>query len=229
MTARQFDQEQAATRAKDASSSIVLATRNKGKINEFAALLEPFGLRVLGLDDFPFVAEVEETGVTFEENALLKACTVSRATGLVAVADDSGIEVDALGGKPGVHSARYSESPESPATDARNVAKLLAELRKMPSSCPRTARFRCCMAACAPTGVRLTAEAAWEGVVTQDPLGDNGFGYDPIFFDQEIQRTAAQMSKEEKNGRSHRAKAVAALLRDWPAFWENWLATVRLF
>ncbi len=206
-----------------ASSSIVLATRNQGKIRELADLLAPFGLTVLGLDNFPHVPEIEETGSTFAENALLKACGVSRLTGLVAVADDSGLEVDALGKAPGVHSARYSESPGAPATDERNVEKLLDALEGMPSE-ERTGRFRCCMAACTPEGEHLLAEGAWEGVVATKRAGFNGFGYDPVFFDKEQGRTAAEMSREEKNARSHRSRAVAALLDRWPEFWRVWLA-----
>lgn len=206
-----------------AGPAIVLATRNKGKIREFAQLLAPFGLTVLSLDDFPHLPEIEETGGTFAENALLKACGVSRGTGLVAVADDSGLEVDALGKAPGVYSARYSEAPGLPATDERNVKKLLAALDGVPPE-RRQGRFRCCMAACAPSGQHLLAEGAWEGVMAESPAGSNGFGYDPIFFDKELGRTAAQMSREEKNSRSHRARAVAALLEQWPAFWQAWLA-----
>lgn len=208
------------------AASIVLATRNQGKIREFASLLAPFGLTVLGLDVFPDVDEVEETGSTFAENALLKACAVSKATGLVAVADDSGLEVDALNGAPGVFSARYSATPGAPATDERNVSKVLTELQGIPAD-KRTARFRCCMAACAPEGGRLTVDGAWEGILTEKPAGYNGFGYDPIFFDQELQCTAAQMDGTVKNSRSHRARAVAALLAQWPDFWKSWVSCLR--
>ena len=203
-----------------AGKCIVLATRNQGKIREFAVLLAPFELEVLGLDHFPEVPDIEETGTTFIENALLKACAVSKATGLVAVADDSGLEVDALNGAPGVYSARYSERPGHPATDAGNVEKLLRALKEVPPAA-RTGRFRCCMAACTPDGGSLIAEGAWEGLIADAPKGDNGFGYDPVFYDREKQCTAAQMSREEKNGRSHRAAAVAELLKKWPCFWRE--------
>ena len=206
-----------------ACSSVVLATRNQGKIREFTDLLASFGLTVLGLDSFPHVPEIEETGATFAENALLKARGVSQATGLVAVADDSGLEVDILGKAPGVYSARYSESPGLPATDERNVKKLLTALDGVPLD-KRRGRFRCCMAACTPAGEHLLAEGAWEGIVAVTPAGSNGFGYDPVFFDEDLGRTAAEMSREEKNTRSHRSKAVAALLAHWPAFWRAWLA-----
>lgn len=210
------------TQPPQADRAIVLATRNKGKIAELAVLLGPFGLEVLGLADFPRIGEIEETGATFAENALLKACAVSAATGLVAVADDSGLAVDALGGAPGVYSARYSEEPGLPATDERNVHKLLAALAQTPPE-RRTARFRCCMAACTPDREQLTAEGAWEGALAQKPAGHNGFGYDPIFIDPESGLTAAQMNPADKNARSHRGKAAAALLNAWPAFWHAWL------
>lgn len=205
------------------TTTIVLATRNKGKIAELSSLLAPFNLQVLGLDSFPHVEEVEETGTTFVENALLKACAVSKATGCIAIADDSGIEVDYLNKAPGVYSARYSATPTEPATDERNLDKLLKMLRGVPAK-ERTGRFQCCMAACAPDGATLVAEGAWEGVVLEGRRGENGFGYDPVFFDQECGCTAAEMSRSEKNQRSHRAKAVAGLLDQWPAFWEAWLA-----
>lgn len=205
-------------------ASIVLATRNKGKIRELSSLLAPFKLGVLGLDDFDNLADVEETGVTFAENALLKACAVSRATGLVAVADDSGLEVDALGGAPGVYSARYADAPGIPATDERNLRKLLAELTGVPPE-RRGARFCCCMAACAPGGEQITALGVWEGELAREPAGNNGFGYDPVFFDPELGCTAAQMSAEVKNARSHRGRAVAALLAKWPEFWRAWMQT----
>lgn len=209
-------------------TDIVLATRNRGKIREFAALLAPFGLTVLGLEDFAGLGEVEETGATFVENALLKARAVSGATGLVAVADDSGLEVDALGGAPGVRSARYSEEPGRPATDERNVRKVLEAMSGVPAG-QRTIRFRCCMAACTPSGVCVTAEGAWEGVLAGTPAGANGFGYDPVFFDPELGCTAAQMEAAVKNGRSHRARAVAALFAAWPDFWNAWRESLRRF
>jgi len=197
--------------------SIVLATRNQGKVAELAALLAPFKVTVLGLEKFPQIGDIEETGATFRENALLKASLVSRETGRIAIADDSGLCVDVLGGAPGVFSARYSETPQCPATEVRNVQKLLAALAGIPSA-QRTGRFHCCMAACAPDGESITAEGVWEGMIAVAPAGKSGFGYDPIFFDPEADKTAAAMDPEEKNRRSHRAKALAALLLHWPAF-----------
>ena len=202
-------------------ATVVLATRNKGKVAEFASLLAPFGLRVLGMDAFPDIGEVEETGSTFAENALLKARTVSRLSGLVALADDSGLEVDFLEKAPGVYSARYSATPTEAATDARNIQKLLEQMRGVPKE-RRTARFRCAMAASAPDGEELVAEGAWEGFVAEKACGENGFGYDPVFFDPACGCTAACLEPEEKNRRSHRAAAVNLLLQEWPRFWKAW-------
>lgn len=201
--------------------TIVLATRNAGKIAELADALRAYGLTVLGLDAFPQVGEIEETGTTFEENALIKARAVAEATGHVAVADDSGLEVDALGKRPGVYSARYSDdTPGLPGDtrDARNNAKLLRELADVPGP-QRTARFRCVMAACTPEGRHVFAEGAWEGSIAPAPTGDNGFGYDPLFVDPETGRHSAQLTREEKNARSHRGKALRRLLALWPDFW----------
>ncbi|MDR1490789.1 MAG: RdgB/HAM1 family non-canonical purine NTP pyrophosphatase [Desulfovibrio sp.] len=201
-------------------AAVVLATRNPGKVRELAVLLRPFGLRVLGLSFFPEAGEIKETGVTFADNALLKAGFTAKATGFVAVADDSGLEADALGGVPGVFSARYSAGEAS--TDAGNVEKLLKEMHGVEAG-RRTARFRCCMAACTPQGDRITAEGTWEGRIAEKAAGENGFGYDPVFLDFETGLTAAQMTAEEKNRRSHRAAAAAGLVRLWPSFWDRWL------
>ncbi len=201
----------------NAEKTIVLATRNQGKIAELSSLLENFGLDVRGLSDFPETGDVEETGKTFAENALLKARAVSETLGLVAIADDSGLEVDALGGAPGVLSARYA-GPN--ATDAKNNARLLREMQGIPEK-ERTARFRCVMAAFAPGGERILAQGAWEGRIALEPAGEQGFGYDPLFFDEELGMTAAQMTREMKNARSHRGKALRGLLADWPKFWSR--------
>ncbi len=205
--------------------TIVLATRNQGKIAELSAMLEGRNLQVLGLDAFPELGEIPEDGETFEENALFKARTVSRHTGLVAVADDSGLEVDALGGRPGVHSARYSADEDAGRIaagdrDTANNMKLLRELRDVPLE-NRGARFRCVMAAYAPNDATLIRSGAWEGRIAMEPMGDNGFGYDPLFWDDAFGGTAAQMDKEQKNARSHRGNALRALLEAWPAFWNK--------
>ena len=186
---------------------IVLATNNLGKLREFRELLgDQWELVPQAMFN---VTPVEETGLTFVENAMLKARHAARSTGLPAIADDSGIEVDALGGEPGVHSARYAGPG---ATDTDNNHKLLARLADAGDS-RRTARFRCCVvflkgpADPAP----LVAEGTWEGSIARSPAGAGGFGYDPIFIDAESGVTSALMSASEKNARSHRGKAVRAL------------------
>lgn len=195
--------------------TLVLATRNAGKIKELEALLAGYGLHVLGLGDFPDIGEIEETGVTFAENSLLKARTVAQATGLVALADDSGLVVDALHGAPGVYSARYSGEG---ATDERNNSKLLDVLKDVPEE-DRGCRFVSVVAAVAPGGAELVAEGRWEGRVLFGPRGSGGFGYDPLFLDLELGKSAAELAPAEKNARSHRGRALRALLADWPDFW----------
>jgi XTP/dITP diphosphohydrolase len=204
--------------------TVVLATRNKGKLAELAALLRDFGVEVKGLDDFPDVGEIEETGSSFAENALIKAEAVSRATGLLAVADDSGLEVDALDGAPGIYSARYAgegaageSSAGESSMDEKNNRKLLTALAGVEDA-RRTARFRCALAARSPNGKVIRAEGAWEGRILRGQVGSNGFGYDPLFYDPEIGMTAAQMESGVKSGRSHRGRAMRALLTAWPAF-----------
>ncbi len=198
-------------------SSIVLATRNKGKITELSALLKGFDITVKGLDAYPEIGDIPETGDTFEENARIKAKAVSQATGLVALADDSGLAVDALSGAPGIYSARYSGEN---ATDEKNNLKLLAALESiaMPQ---RTARFVCVVVAMAPDGSSIQARGEWEGCIALTRSGQGGFGYDPIFFDPKLGKTSAQLTAKEKNARSHRGRALTALLKQWPSFWKG--------
>jgi len=196
------------------AKTIVLATRNKGKIAELSAMLADFGLTVLGLSDFPDIGEIEETGTTFAENARIKAEAVCAATGLVAVADDSGLCVDALSGAPGVYSARYAGER---ATDADNNAKLLAALADVPEK-ERAARFVCAICAAAPDGSLLETSGAWEGRIAFELSGENGFGYDPLFFDETAGTTSANLSPAQKNARSHRGKALEALKASWGGF-----------
>lgn len=203
--------------------TVVLATRNAGKIRELAEPLAAFGLNVVGLEAFPDMPEVAETGTTFEENALLKAAETARRTGCVAVADDSGLEVDALGGAPGVYSARYGNDVpalEGESRDQRNTRKLLAALQGVPEA-RRGCRFVCCMAVCTPAGKHITMRGTWEGRVLEAPCGSNGFGYDPVFWDMADQCSAAELTREQKNARSHRGAALRQLLAAWPDFWEK--------
>ncbi len=197
--------------------SIVLATRNKGKIKELSALLKDFDITVKGLDAYPDIGDIPETGNTFEENARIKAKAVSQATGLVALADDSGLAVDALSGAPGVYSSRYSGED---ATDEKNNLKLLAELDSIAKP-QRTARFICVVVAMNPNGSSIQARGEWEGRIATKLSGQNGFGYDPLFFDPKLGKTSAQLTAKEKNARSHRGRALAALLKQWPSFWKG--------
>ncbi|MCT4626588.1 RdgB/HAM1 family non-canonical purine NTP pyrophosphatase [Halodesulfovibrio sp.] len=202
---------------------IVLATRNAGKIAELEKTLSEYGLTVKGLDAYPEIGEIVEDGVTFEENSLIKARTVAQLTGHVAVADDSGLEVDALDKAPGVYSARYSDDTlnlKGETRDKRNNEKLLMELSGIPHE-KRTARFRCVMSACAPSGECITASGAWEGFIGTEEVGDNGFGYDPLFIDAADGSVSALLSREAKNARSHRGNALAALLSQWDDFWKE--------
>lgn len=206
------------------TQTIVLATRNAGKIRELAQELAVHNMQVLGLEDFPHIEDIEETGTTFEENALLKARAVATMTGYIAIADDSGLEVDALGGAPGVYSARYGNDwdflpHEDPKThkDARNNRKLQHALQDIPEE-QRQARFVSCMAACKPTGEHIIVRGTWEGHILTEPRGHNGFGYDPLFFDPTIGRCAAELTKDEKNSRSHRGQALRSLLAQWEVF-----------
>jgi XTP/dITP diphosphohydrolase len=186
---------------------LVLATRNKGKLSEFVRLLQDYPFRVMSLGDFPHIPEIDETGATFAENALIKAKAVVNAIGLLAVADDSGLEVDYLEGAPGVMSARFAGEPGN---DQRNNLKLLELLGDVPEE-RRTARFRCVLAVVTPEGEEFLAEGSCEGVIAQVPRGIHGFGYDPLFFLPEFGLTMAELEPEIKNRISHRAKAFEAV------------------
>ena len=188
---------------------LVLATRNAGKTREIREFLGDFPVEIKNLDDFGRIPSVEEDGATFDENAYKKASFTAKILGLPALADDSGLEVDALGGSPGVHSARYA-GPS--ASDAENNAKLL---RKMEGKTNRTAAFTCVISIAVPSGAALTYEARCEGLIAEAPAGKNGFGYDPVFYYPPLNRTFAQISAEEKNRVSHRGKALAELKEEF--------------
>ena len=182
---------------------IVLATKNKGKIKEMRQLLAPMHIEVLSLADFAPVDDAEENGATFAENAMIKARYYFAHTGIPCLADDSGLEVDALGGRPGVYSARYSGED---ATDQTNNAKVLQEMEGVEAE-KRTARFRCSMALVGD-GSELTTDGTCEGILLAEERGSGGFGYDPLFYVPKFERTLAEMSSDEKNGISHRGAAV---------------------
>jgi len=189
---------------------LVLATRNRHKGEELAALLGDPGIVIRTLADFPSAPEVEENGTTCEANAIKKATEIARATGLTAIADDTGLEVDALGGRPGVYAARYAGEQ---ATYEDNCRKLLQELAVVPSS-KRTARFVTVAAMASPGGEAHTTQGVLEGLITEDCRGARGFGYDPVFFVPALGKTLAELTPEEKNRVSHRAKAFTQL-RTW--------------
>ncbi|NLO97255.1 MAG: XTP/dITP diphosphatase [Peptococcaceae bacterium] len=207
---------------------ILLATRNKGKVDELAELIAKSGLTtggytsvaggqangpkagfsILSLNDFPDLPEIEESGLTFAENALHKARVAFGHTKIMTLADDSGLEVDALNGAPGVYSARYAGEPKD---DERNIQKLLADLQGVPEEA-RTARFRCSLAVIIPDGREYLLEGVVEGRILQEKKGKGGFGYDPVFYLPELGKTMAELEMEEKNTISHRAQAFRQLI-----------------
>jgi len=199
---------------------ILVATRNAGKAGEIRSLLEPLGVDVVTLDELDpdrRLPEPAETGETFAENARDKAAYYARASGLWALADDSGLAVDALGGAPGVRSARYARD-DAPAgatkrdVDAANNARLLRELDGV-ADADRTARFVCRLALSDGRETLLEADGAVDGLIAREPAGENGFGYDPLFYLPPLDRTAAQLAPEEKNRVSHRGRAVREFAR----------------
>jgi XTP/dITP diphosphohydrolase len=188
---------------------VVLATGNAGKLREMQTLLAPLGFDVVSQSELG-VQEAEETGLTFVENAIIKARNAAQATGLPAIADDSGLEVDALAGQPGIRSARFA-GPE--ANDTDNVRLLLERLHEVPAS-ERSARFQCLMVFMrhAEDPTPLIAQGSWEGHILTTPRGANGFGYDPVFEVPETGTSAAELEPAEKNRRSHRARAAGILV-----------------
>jgi XTP/dITP diphosphohydrolase len=191
----------------DKSAVVVLASGNPGKLRELARILAPLDLQLTSQAEFN-VPEVEETGLSFVENAIIKARAAARFSGHPAIADDSGLEVDYLDGGPGIHSARYSG-----AGDDANNAKLLAALAGQPPE-RRSARFQCALVYMrhALDPMPLVCQASWEGVILEAPRGENGFGYDPLFYVPQYLCSSAELPAELKNRISHRALASAALL-----------------
>jgi XTP/dITP diphosphohydrolase len=187
-------------------NQIVIASRNRGKIDEILQIFADLPFRMREIADFPDAPEVEETGSTFAENARLKAVSAARHTDLWALADDSGLEVDALGGKPGIHSARYSGK-----SDEKNNEKVLRELEEVPDA-KRTGRFRAAMVLAAPGGrILAESEGSVEGLITRELRGSAGFGYDPLFLLPEFGQTMAELGLDIKNRISHRAVALRRL------------------
>ncbi len=189
-------------------TKLLVATHNKGKVAEFTDMLQDLEIEWLSLDDVGVTEDVEETGLTFRENGVLKARTYAAETGLLTLADDSGLEVDALDGAPGVYTARYGGTG---LTAVQRYQKLLNDLKQVPAP-QRTARFRCVIVLAAPDGALLgESEGVCEGRIALAPTGDNGFGYDPIFYLPQFDQTMAQLAAAQKHQISHRGRAMQAI------------------
>jgi len=190
---------------------ILVATTNPGKLAEIKAMLGG-EIEWVGLADFPGIGEVEEDGATFAENARKKAFGYAKATGLWTLADDSGLVVDVLGGEPGVKSARFAGAMNNDrkAVDRKNFEKVLKLLEGVPKE-KRSARFVCCLCLASPQKILIETEGKLEGIIGEQPVGENGFGYDPIFFVPSRNKTVAQLGPEEKNTISHRGNAIRKL------------------
>lgn len=192
---------------------ILVATTNKGKLAELSAMLDG-DVEWVSLKDFPNIPEVIEDGTTFAENARKKALGYAKATGLWTIADDSGLVIDALGGAPGINSARFSgeklPNEERTLIDHRNIAKVLSLLKDVPQE-KRTARFVCSLCLASPEKILAETEGKWEGIIIDKECGTGGFGYDPVMYIPHLKKTVGQLTPEEKNNISHRANAVGLL------------------
>ena len=197
-------------------SMLVIATTNENKLKEFKEILGGLDIEILSLSDFGPIPPVIEDGDSFDENAYKKALHTAKVLGLPAIADDSGLVVDALGGAPGIYSARYAGED---ATDEKNRKKLLDSLKTEKN---RAAHFQCVISIATPGGPALTYEASCDGEIIDEEKGDNGFGYDPIFFFPELGKTFAQMESYEKHQVSHRGKALAEVKAELPMI-KKWL------
>ncbi len=195
---------------------LLLATTNRHKVEEFQAIFSDLPFQLLSLRDVHLNMEVEETGKTFQENSVLKALAYARASGMLTLADDSGLEIDALGGEPGVYSARFA-GEQTPYEERFQI--ILARLQGLPAE-RRTARFRCIITIADPMGYYRSVEGKIEGVIADHPAGMHGFGYDPIFLVPQLGKTAAELAPEQKNEISHRGRAARLareVLREWPS------------
>ncbi len=191
-------------------NTVIVATKNAHKVFEMAEILKDTQLSLVTMTEAGVEGEIEETGKTFEENAKIKARTVAKITGKPALADDSGLSVDALGGEPGIYSARYASIDGNNATDDKNIDKLLENMKAIPGN-ERTARFVSALALCFPDGREYTAIGVCEGLITRERRGEGGFGYDPVFFCTKLSKTFGEASADEKNTVSHRNRALTQL------------------
>lgn len=189
---------------------IIIATKNPGKAIEFVEMFKPLGYEIKTLLDYPELPDIPETGTTFQENALLKAEGIAKILNRTVIADDSGLEIDCLNGRPGVYSARYAGEPKS---DERNIQKVLEEMKDVPDE-KRTAHFTCVLAVVRPDQEPVLFEGRCDGVILREKRGEHGFGYDPIFYVPEKQKTMAEMTPAEKQSISHRGNALKKL-QDW--------------
>lgn len=192
---------------------IAVASMNAHKVKELSQMIDINGIELVSLRDLGFDGDIVEDGATFEENAVIKAKFVCEKYNMPAIADDSGLCVDALGGAPGIYSARYASTDGHNATDAENVEKLLKELENVPDD-KRTARFMCAMALALPDGVTKTVVGKCEGIITHKIHGEGGFGYDPVFFVEQFGKTFGETTEEEKNSVSHRCNAVKLMKKE---------------
>lgn len=193
----------------DERQTLVIATRNRGKTSEIRQMLAEYPVTIKDLNDFGPIPEIEEDGETFDENAYKKSSFAARVLGLPALADDSGLCVKALGGQPGIHSARFAGKGSS---DEEKCAKLLEKMKKAED---RSAEFVCVISIAVPTGAALTYEGRCEGVIADEPAGENGFGYDPVFYYPPLRKTFAQLDPEEKNRVSHRGQALGQMREEF--------------
>lgn len=192
---------------------VIIATKNAGKAKEFGRMFQTLGYSVKTLIDFPEINDIEETGNTFEENAILKAEAVSKVLSKMVIADDSGLSIDALGGRPGIFSARYAGEAKN---DEANILKVLEELKDVPDD-ERQARFYCALAIASPDFETFTVSGACEGVILHEKRGTNGFGYDPIFYVVDKGKAMAELTPDEKAKISHRAQALQKLESQLPS------------
>lgn len=198
-----------------AMKKMILATKNAGKLKEFQAFLAPHNIEVVSLADFENVPEIIEDGTTFEENAAIKAKVISEHFKLPVVAEDSGLMIDALNGEPGVYSARYAGDHD----DAANIVKVLDKLNGVEEA-KRTAAFHTVIVAMQPNGEQLVAKGQVDGMILESERGEDGFGYDPIFFYPPFEKSFAELTMDEKNKISHRGRALQDFMTKLPTWWE---------